>query len=260
MTQARSSADFDRFAPWSRVNRMLRENTPEILEQGNIPEELVRTAYRDLARIHRWLGDIRFIVKAIRRDPLPVRRVLDIGCGTGLVLKHVRQKSGIEVVGADIRQLTLATSIPIIRADARQDRLPVAEVAFCMHLVHHLCEGDLVKLIRNVGRYCRRFILLDSVRHPLPLALFRMFLAPLICSIDAEDGQRSIRRSYSPAELGGIVASALGDTGTFRMTVAPFYIRQIVDITYKPKERLAAGPVRESVAHSTTGFVSLPCL
>jgi hypothetical protein len=33
----------------------------------------------------------------------------------------------------------------------------------------------LLDLIRNVGRSCRRFILLDLVvRHPLPLALFRL--------------------------------------------------------------------------------------
>jgi 2-polyprenyl-3-methyl-5-hydroxy-6-metoxy-1,4-benzoquinol methylase len=218
---------------------MRRENTPEILEQGNIPEELVRIAYRDLARIHRWLGDTRLIVNAIRRDPLPVHRVLDIGCGIGLVLKDLRQKTGTEVFGADIRpQLSHAASIPIVRADARYDRLPVADVAFCMHLVHHLCEGDVVKLIRNVGRYCRRFILLDSVRHPLPLTLFRIFLAPLVCSIDAKDGQKSIRRSYSPAELGRITAAALGNTGVFRLTVAPLYIRQIIDISYEPEELL----------------------
>lgn len=216
---------------------MRRENIPEILEQGNIPEEVVRTAYRDLARIHRWLGDVRFIVNAIRRDPLPVRRVLDIGCGTGLVLKDVWQRTGIDVVGADIRPQSYgAASIPVIRADARHDRLPVADVAFCMHLVHHLCEDDLVKLIRNVRRYCRRFILLDSVRHPLPLALFRIFLAPLVCSIDAEDGQRSIKRSYRPAELSRIIGSALGNTDVFRLTVAPFHIRQIVDISYDSRE------------------------
>jgi hypothetical protein len=106
-----------------------------------------------------------------------------------------------------------------------------------MHLGHHLSTDDLIRLIRNVGRYCRRFILLDLVRHPLPLALFRTFLAPLVCAIDAEDGQRSIRRSYTREELREIAATALsGKLGSFRFSVAPLWIRQIVDITYNGPE------------------------
>jgi hypothetical protein len=84
-----------------------------------------------------------------------------------------------------------------------------------------------------VGRYCRRFILLDLVRHPLPLALFRLFIAPLVCPIDAEDGQRSIRRSFTSFELRRITASALtGTAGSFRLSVAPLHARQVIDIAY----------------------------
>jgi hypothetical protein len=67
----------------------------------------------------------------------------------------------------------------------------------------------------------------------LPLALFRLFVSPWICGIDAEDGRRSIRRSYTPAEWKRITAKALaGSDGAFRVSVAPLYIRQVVDISY----------------------------
>ena len=126
--------------------------------------------------------------------------------------------------------------------------MPVADVAFCMHVGHHLSADDLVLLIRNVGRYCRRFIVLDLVRHPLPLALFRLFLAPLICGIDAEDGQSSIRRSYTPEELREITSTALtGSAGTFRLSVAPLYVRQVVDIAYGGPES-ATQPADEAFA------------
>jgi len=39
-------------------------------------------------------------VRRVRRDPRSVRRVLDVGCGTGLVLQEVGKRLGIEVVGA----------------------------------------------------------------------------------------------------------------------------------------------------------------
>ena len=212
---------------------MVRKNVDEILDQDSLPEELVDRAYRDLARIHHWLGDTRFIVNAIRRDPLPVHRILDVGCATGLVLVEMARRLGVEVVGAEINpHPSIAALVPIVKANAVYDELPFADVAFSMHLGHHLSEGDLVGLIRNVGRFCRRFILMDLVRHPLPLALFRLFLAPFVSQINAEDGQLSIRRSYTPFELRKIANSALAGAASFRLSVAPFYIRQAIDINY----------------------------
>lgn len=213
---------------------MIRDNEAEILDQNGVPAALVERAYRDLGRIHHWLGDTRFIVDAIRQDPLPVHRILDVGCATGLVLEEVGRRLGVEVIGADIRpHPTIAAQVPIVQADALCDSLPLADVAFSMHVGHHLSEGELADLIRNVGRFCRRFILLDLVRHPLPLALFQVFLAPLLCPIDVEDGQRSIRRAYSPGELRDITAAALAGTdSSFRLSVAPFYFRQVMDISY----------------------------
>ena len=200
-----------------------------------MPLELVARAYRDIARIHRCLGDTRLIVRAIRHDPLPVRRVLDVGCATGLVLHEVQRKLGVEVIGAELRpHPSIAAPVHILQADASRDPLPFADVAFCMHLGHHLHEAELIRLIRNVGRYCRRFILLDLIRHPLPLALFRIFVAPVICPIDAEDGQRSIRRAYTPDELRELTSLALaGTTGSFRLSVSPFRLRQVMDISYE---------------------------
>src|SRR5205823_11392219 len=131
-------------------------------------------------------------------------------CGTGLVAEEVHRRLEIKVTGVDIRTYsTINACVPIIEADATRDTLPVADVAYSMHFGHHLSESDLRALIRNVGRFCRRFILLDLVRHPLPLALFRVFVAPLLSPISAEDGCRSVRRSYTPVEFRNVAPSAL---------------------------------------------------
>jgi SAM-dependent methyltransferase len=224
---------------------MLRQDEPEMLDDTSLPQDLVNRAYRDMASIHRWLGDVRFMVRAIRADSTPVRRILDVGCGTGLVLQRVGRALNTQVVGVDIRPgLRCGAPVPIVRVDACRDPLPDADVAFCMYVCHHLDPEDLSRMIRNVGRYCRRFILLDLVRHPLPLALFRMFVAPLVCQIDAQDGQRSIRRSYTPAELREITAAAVeGSPASFRVSVAPGWIRQVVDISYGPRKSDSASPI-----------------
>jgi hypothetical protein len=95
-------------------------------------------------------------------------------------------------------------------------------------------------MIRNVGRSCRRFIILDIVRSAVPLTLFRIFIAPFVSRITAADGQTSIRRAYTPDELHALVKDALaGTSANFRHTVAPFGVRQAVDISYPANLRAA---------------------
>ena len=84
-------------------------------------------------------------------------------------------------------------------------------------------------LIVNTGRSCRRLIVIDLVRHWLPLALFRVFVTPFFSPVAVADGMASVRRAYTPAEL----ARVAGGTGVrFRHTVALGYTSQTLDITY----------------------------
>jgi SAM-dependent methyltransferase len=159
---------------------------------------------------------------------------MDVGCGQGGVLREVRCRLAVEVVGVDLRPVAAPeNTLDIVQADAVLDPLPHADIAFCMYLGHHLSECELAKVIRNVGRSCRRFILLDLVRHPLPLALFRIFVAPFLSRIAAEDGEISVRRSFTPAELAQVAREALAGTNArFRHSVAPLNVRQVLDISY----------------------------
>ena len=126
------------------------------------------------------------------------------------------------------------TTVPILEANAVRSRLPDSDVAVAVCVAHHLSDSDCIELIRNVGRYCRRFVILDLVRHWLPLALFRLAVCPLIHPVNAADGRRSIRRSYTPREMRAVVAQALeGTRARFRHSVAPLYMRQMVDISYE---------------------------
>jgi SAM-dependent methyltransferase len=207
---------------------MVRSFETELLDNEPLPPPIVERAYRDLTRLHRFLGTTARIVRAIERDPLPVQRVLDIGCGHGGVMADVRERLGVDVVGIDLRPPEDA-GVPIIEADAVRDPLPRADVAYSLCLAHHLSEAELAALIMNVGRSCRRFLLVDLVRHWLPLGLFRTFVAPFFSPVAVADGSLSVRRAYTAEELTRIVAS----TGVrFRHSVAPFHTSQTVDIEY----------------------------
>ena len=219
---------------------MVRSLETELMEVPGLPDQVLDRAHHGLTRVHRFLGNHAAILRALRRDPLPIRRVIDIGCGRGALLARIRRELGADVLGVDLRSpLHNPASVPILRADAVRDALPGADVAVAVCLAHELSDSELIQLIANVRRSCRRFILLDPVRHWLPLALFRAFVVPVAHPIVGSDGLASIRRSYTPAELAALVARGLAGTeAAARHSVAPFYIRQVIDIRYgEPKGR-----------------------
>jgi len=213
---------------------MRRSFDPEILDSDAITDEVAERAHRHLLRTHKLLGNIRSLVHCVRRDPLPIRRVLDVGCGHGGILLQVQRQLGVEAVGVDLKPpARLNRPFPILQADAARDPLPEADVAICVCLAHHLPEDELIELIRNVGRSCRRFVILDLVRNRVPLTLFKTFAPLFVSRLNVADGCQSIRRSYTPEELRAAIGRALSGTrGRFQHSVAPLSIRQIADISY----------------------------
>jgi len=213
---------------------MNRSRDPEIIDNPDLPEETLTLVYRDLIRTHRFLGNIRALLSELERHTQPLRQVLDIGCGRGELLLEIQKKLRVETVGVELRvPRTFNLAIRIVQADAVRDPLPACDVALAVCVVHHLTDDSVVELIRNVGRSCNRLVILDLVRHPLPLLLFRCFVAPFVNRINAADGVSSIRRSFTPGELKSVASRALNGSGTFRQSVGWLYARQIVDISYR---------------------------
>lgn len=213
---------------------MQRSFEEEILDGGQLPPDVVARAHRGLSLTHRLLGNHAAILRALRSQASPIQRVLDIGCGHGGLLRNIRRQLGADVVGVDLRPPKRPTpEFPILKLDAVHDPLPPADVAVSVCLVHHLRDEEFIELIHNVRRACQRFVILDLVRHPLPLALFSTFAPLCLPRVNVLDGRLSIRRAYTPREFRALVARALTGTGaSFRHTVAPLWIRQIADIRY----------------------------
>ena len=212
---------------------MLRSFEPEILDDPAVPDEVLDVSHRDLIRTHHWLGHTWLLMRALRRHPGPLSRVMDVGCGRGGILQVIRHQLGVEVVGVDLR-VPPAPAVPILSANAIHDPLPECDAALAVCLVHHLSERELIQLIRNVGRSARRFIVLDLVRHPVPLVLFRTFVAPFVHRINAVDGVQSIRRAFTGPEMRAVVEEAVrGTRAAVTHTIAPFWVHQMIDIRWE---------------------------
>jgi SAM-dependent methyltransferase len=202
------------------------------MDSPDVAGPVLEKFHRDLQRVHSLLGSFHTIERFLKRNDTPVRRVLDIGCGGGALLAYLRDRMGVEVIGVDRKPLN-NPGIPIIQADAIAERLPEADVAVSSLLAHHLTPEQNIALIRNVARSCRRFVILDLIRHPMPLVLFTMFICPLIGREAAVDGRQSVRRAFTPEEFAELVQAAIAGTGgTFAIDVPPLLSRQIVDIRW----------------------------
>ncbi len=211
---------------------MLRSLEPELMDSPEVNGPVLEKFHRDLERVHFLLGSYPTLARFIRNDAQPVRSVIDIGCGGGALLVYLRRKLGVEVTGIDPKP-GHSNQVKIIAADAITERLPLADVAVCSFVAHHLTPEQNIDLIRNVSRSCRRFLILDLVRHPMPLWLFTIFICPLIGKEAAADGRQSVRRAYTPGEFREIVQTAIAGTcATFTTDVSPLLSRQMIDIRF----------------------------
>jgi 2-polyprenyl-3-methyl-5-hydroxy-6-metoxy-1,4-benzoquinol methylase len=208
---------------------MQRSLEPEIMDGPDIPADVKRKFHADLKLIHRFMDNGSMIIRHLHGE----RKVMDIGCGDGELLTLVREKTGAEVQGVDLVDQPEA-KVPVIRADATRDRLPHADVAISSLVIHHLTEQQAIDLIRNVGRSCRRFVILDLVRHQFPLCLFTIFLCPFLSHVGAADGRQSVRRAFTGPEMNALIQKALSGTGaTFNQWVSRFAARQVIDINFE---------------------------
>ncbi len=211
-----------------------RSLQPEIMDQPGAAPSVARKFHRDLALIHRLMGNWDAVIERLAAGPKP-NSVIDIGCGDGALLREIRNKLHVQqVTGIDLKPSGCAVpEIPIVVADATADPLPCADAAVSVMMLHHLSDEQIVALIANAGRTVKRLICLDPVRHVLPLVLYTVFVCPLLSRVGALDGRQSIRRSFRPAELRVLAERATAGSGAvIDIWVSPIYARQILDIRW----------------------------
>jgi SAM-dependent methyltransferase len=219
---------------------MARSTESELMDGDGCSEAELAQGYKEIESTSRWLGNRAVLMRLLRRpaaDGHVATSVLDIGCGQGALLLEIHRRLGVAVMGMDLREAPADAPVPIVTGNAAYDPVPTADAAICVFLTHHLTEADFAAMIANVAKSCRRLIVVDVVRHPVPLMLFRLFVAPWLGPITANDGQVSVRRGFTAAEMRAVVEGALASSGrpvaAWRHTVAPLWIRQVVDICWE---------------------------
>jgi ubiquinone/menaquinone biosynthesis C-methylase UbiE len=195
----------------------------EHLDKGDYTAEEYEGCLVELRRVNRWLGDARALrqslLSEIEKTGWRSFSVVDVGAGSGELLRVIAKWSRSngrkpELVGVELNQrsaqaiLEESREFPEISA-ARGDafHLPFADnqfdYAMCSLFTHHFRNGDVVRILRELGRVAaRRIFVIDLHRHPVAYYFYttvgRLFLHNRLIR---EDGALSILRSFTPQEL-----------------------------------------------------------
>jgi SAM-dependent methyltransferase len=203
-----------------------RRRGVEILDDPSTPGDVRARSMEDVVRANALLGGTRSAVRALRGvlPHLPRRAVL-LDVGTGLadipvrVIREAERASvALTTLGIDASELLLRSSRERLRGAvvANALRLPVADasadVVTCSQLLHHFAEEDARRVIAELHRASRAWVVICDLRRSW-LAAAGFWLASLALGFHAvtrHDGVASVLRGFTAGELGRLVVDATG--------------------------------------------------
>ena len=201
------------------------------LNAGSIAE--VRRSLGDIRRINRWLGGARVAVDAVfellEKRGLRRATILDVGTGSAdiplcLQKEAARRDIELQIYALDLsaRHLQIAredvgeSAIHLLRGDAfaLPFRDESVDVVCASLFLHHFRAPEIKRLLNEWNRVARVGIAANDLeRDAIPLWFFRLARPVFAHSfLTRFDGEASIRRAYTRAELETIARAALPDS------------------------------------------------
>jgi len=111
--------------------------------------------WQKITGAERWKR--RIIVEFV--NPGANAKILDIGCGTGSILKLIDKNLNVEYVGCDVNRAYIDSTQKIKRGKSRfycckAEDIPLHESGFdivlCIAVVHHLSNESSKELVRSI--------------------------------------------------------------------------------------------------------------
>jgi SAM-dependent methyltransferase len=205
-----------------------RSTKLERIDTGDYTPQEYSTFLREIAFINRYIGDGRALKKSLLREisekDLRAFSVLDVGCGSGELLRMIaefgtRSDRKARLVGIDLNPISSATTqsesrefpqISSVRGDAFQ--LPFADGSFDYSIaslfLHHLTNAQIPFVLKEMSRVARRgLFVIDLHRDRVPYVLYKLFcFAFRISPLVREDGLLSIKKGFREGELEKLAA------------------------------------------------------
>jgi len=205
----------------------------EALDDPACPAALARATLADIATANALFGGRAAAAYGVARllagVPAGSRlTLLDVGSGSGDVGRAVARRArhrGIRLTAVALDHSRTAAALarggggePVVaRAEALPLRAGAVDVVLASQFLHHFTRRSAVTLVREFHRIARLGVVLCEPRRT-PLAAAGIWTAAHLLGFHAvtrRDGVLSVRRSFTPAELAGVLDDA-GVRGTVR--------------------------------------------
>ena len=213
-----------------------RRQGREILDDPRVDARVRERSMSDVALANALFGGtgavLRELSAVLARLGAGPATLLDVGSGLGDIPAHARERAdraGVELhtVGVDAAESLLRASrersagrLVAVCGDAL--RLPFADrsvdVVVCSQLLHHFDDREARRVIAELDRVARRFVIVSELRRSwfaaagLWAASFPLRFHP----VSRHDGVLSVLRGFTPGELREAVRTATGSAAVVR--------------------------------------------
>ncbi len=186
----------------------VRDDTPEALDDLSVEGPALDRVLRELASINGWTGVRRSMVRAVSERASLGAHVVDLGCGAGDLLAAVRaSRPDLRLTGVDGNRAVVehaAARVPTadwVCADILEPsfEVPRCDVVVSTHFLYRLTDRALRGFV--VRQPTSHWVIGELIRSSWSYGAFGA-MGPLVLSRwTVDDGQRALRRSWTPEEL-----------------------------------------------------------
>ena len=222
---------------------MKRVPQHELLDDDLGAPAEIESALADLRHINTWFGGVAttaFLLRnAMHKAGLTAATVLEVASADGFCVRQAGKRLASDAFDVQLTLLDRQPSrfastngIPTVIGDALQ--IPFENSSFdfvsCGLFAHHLSPDSVVRFVSEALRVCRHAVLINDLRRSAThLALVYLGLPLFRSRLTWHDGPASVRQSYKPVELSGL----LNRTPARRIDITNRYLYRMAVTVWK---------------------------
>ena len=199
-----------------------RSGQPEMMDAPDIPIQLLHKNLGELDILNRYLGGHSISISGIKQlmtDRMKVYHIVDLGCGSGDVLKYIARwarsnKFQVKLTGIDRNQDAIKylnrncsdyPEISGITSDYKDflETEPKIDIVHCSLFCHHLNDGELLEFFSYLKIYARDGFVINDLQRSSIAYYSVWFLTRLLrgSTLSQHDGPVSVLRAFTRHEL-----------------------------------------------------------
>ncbi|MRH99547.1 methyltransferase domain-containing protein [Kriegella sp. EG-1] len=198
-----------------------RYSEEELMDDPQIPIDVLRATYLDINRANHYLGGDNCILKSVmllvEENPKKKYSLIDIGCGDGAMLRKIadnfrNRNIEIELLGVDINEKAILLAqessskypeISFKRMDVFKANKLKSDIVIATLTMHHIAEKDISNFLHSLKNISQTGIVINDLhRSRMAYYLFKFFSVIFIkTKIAKNDGLVSIRSGFTKREF-----------------------------------------------------------